>query len=842
MTELPLSYRIPLDGITLIEASAGTGKTHTLIRIMARHLLWYNRPIDQILAVTFTEAATTELKSRLRDFLYELKHYFAHPYGNEDIDALFSNAPEHITETELYFRITHAIANIDKAAVFTIHGFCQRLLNEQPLLTGQSIPSPQFIEIQHALIEQICQEFWRQRNLDANGAEALQATWASPAHMQRMVADLLSSAKLTPERPAHLVKPDFDLAYSQFKAVFQEHAVEAKQLLLQAIENKILSGVSHKIKKTEEQFFALTHFFQHGHRSTSLDLSQIATSKLKTNANKACPNHPLFDAADQWLLFADSYQLYKENLSLCLLHDFRVFLRQRLHQLKMQRNQMSFDDLIDRLHLALQSLQGQQLAEIIRKAYPVALVDEFQDTDDRQWAIFKSIYFNQEHTNLILIGDPKQAIYAFRGGDIHTYLNASESATHHETLHGNYRSNQALLTAIDRLFTHQHPHPFYEQGIDFIPVDAMKKPGHVWIGDEKLEPIQFIKVGSSDTEKKLSKSLATLHCAQQCATQVAWLVHEIDAGNAFVRTEDSTHPLNHHDIVILVATHQQAKLMQDRLLAHAVRSVCVDKSNVFDSYEALDVLNILRLLTNPSGWQLQQNAAHGVLLQCITGCQDFSMFDVSTYQELMIKQGVLACFNALLTSIEQAVLALPFGERRLSNYWQLVELIQQQYTQTQSGIEIVDWLCSKIEQSREAVTESSQDSPRLESGAPRIRIMTLHQSKGLEFGIVFMPFSAISPSQKQSKDKLNRYFDGRQRCLFYRMQDPDDDLAQKIQLEQDSESLRILYVGVTRARYHLILSYGWVNQIERCALTRVLLRDEPVKQAAIDQALSLFSE
>lgn len=842
MSELPLPYRLPLQGIALIEASAGTGKTHTLIRIIARHVLWEGKPIEQVLAVTFTEAATAELRNRLRDFFNAVEQFFKNPSNDNDIEYLISEAPAGISEIELYLRLRQALGNIDKASVFTIHGFCQRILNEQPLLTGQSIPSPQFIENQQDIIEQICQEFWRHKNLDEVYCDALQNTWSSPASMQKMAAELLTYAKLTPERPTHLTPPDFELAFNQFKAVFQVQNSIAKPQLLLAIEQKTLNGVSHKADKTLAQFDALTNFFAQPNQSTILQLNQIAASQLKTNKNKPRPENPLFYAADQWLLFSESQLLHQQNLSLCLIHDFRVFLRQRLIELKMQRNQMSFDDLIDRLHFALQGFQGSALAAIIRESYPVALVDEFQDTDDRQWAIFKSVYEHQENTNLILIGDPKQAIYAFRGGDVHTYLSARQSAKHHASLPGNYRSNSSLITAVEGLFTNIHPHPFYEDGIDFIPVSAMKNPGQVFIGNEKIPAIQFLKIAPKSPGKSQAKSAATILCAQHCANQVAWLVNEIAKQNAQIQTENESRLLNHHDIVLLVATNKQAKLMQTCLNALSIASVCADKSSVFSSYEALDILNVLSFIAKPGGRQQQQNAAHGVLLQCLNGNDQLSTFELSTYQALLHQQGTLACFNAILAVVENAVLALPFGERRLSNYWHIVELIQQNNAHKLSAVEVLDWLCSKIERSNDNSSENNGDQPRLESGAQRIRIMTLHQSKGLEFGIVFMPFSAISKSQKMSKEKLSRYFDGNQRCIFYQVQRPDDLQLKQIQHEQDSENLRILYVGVTRAKFALFLSYGSVNQIEHCALTRVLLRDVPPSEQSIEHALHQYSE
>ncbi len=834
MSEQPLAYRLPLTGIALIEASAGTGKTHTLVRIIARHILWQGRQIDQVLAVTFTKAATAELRSRLRAFLQALDvHITEQSKDDADLDYLIFKRPDELALTTLILRLKQALASIDKAAIYTIHGFCQRILNEYPLLTAQPISSPEFSNDYAALYQQICQEFWRLKGQDSRFAEALANTWQDPNAMLGLVSELLSSAKLVPERPNDLTAPNFADAVAKLAQVFHAQHLHAEQTLLLAIQNKTLSGTSHKPEKTRQQFLALQQFLAEPNTWVELELNQLAASTFRLNKNKIAPLNPLFTAVDEWLDFSERVLAHQSALSICLLHDFRAYLRTRLAALKQQRNLISSDDFIEHVLLALQSPQGPALTQAIRAAYPVALVDEFQDTDDRQWAIFKALY-SHDGTSLTLIGDPKQAIYAFRGGDIHTYLNARESAQQRETLLGNYRTDADLVDAIQHLFTGQLAHPFYEPGIEFIPVRAEKTPGKAYLAEDVLPPLQFLAIAGQADGKPQTRSRAGMQCAQQCANQIAWLCQEIKAGTARVKSAATTRPLRHHDIVILVDTHKQAKLMQRHLSAVGVPSVCVDKSSVFNSYEALDIQHILSYLQTPSNRRWQQNAQQGVLLQCLPVAD----FDLAQQLQWLNKQGVLGCFSPLLQRAESALLALQDGERRLSNYWQLIELIQRHCAHTCDLTEVLDWLSQQCEQPT-IDTEDNNTAPRLESGAQRIRIITLHQSKGLEFGVVFMPFSVIS---KNNSAKLQRYFDGTQRCVYYGDASSSDELLEKIQLEQASENLRLLYVGATRAVFALVLSWGHVKNTTQCALHRVLhgSQNEP-SALAIEQHMQRFT-
>ena len=163
------------------------------------------------------------------------------------------------------------------------------------------------------------------------------------------------------------------------------------------------------------------------------------------------------------------------------------------------------------LHTSLTDTQGSELAALMRQTYPVALVDEFQDTDDRQWAIFKEIYAKHENVCLTLIGDPKQAIYAFRGGDIHTYLHARQEAQHVESLSDNYRSSANMVDAVFRLFTHKSEHPFYESNIDLIPVQAKSKVGELIIRGLKSTALQILPIAPTELDKPQNKGVATLY-------------------------------------------------------------------------------------------------------------------------------------------------------------------------------------------------------------------------------------------------------------------------------------------------------------------------------------------
>ena len=817
--DIPLPYRIDLSGLSLIEASAGTGKTHTLVRLMARHLLWHGLPIERVLAVTFTEAACSELKDRLRTFLTSVSRYLAHETDDGDIQYLLRARPAHVSEAEFKACLLEALNNIDRAAIFTIHGFCQGILRDQPLLAGQAMPAPELLLSEAALYLQISEEFWRRHGQDPETASALQNELQSPQQTVDMLPNLLSLARLMPDKPElpdpTTIEPMPDLAESM-----QRHAQDTLRAMLLAFE----AGAFHKnqfpsAESIQSCFAHLAEFLKSADVNLIDSFGKLAYSRIREIKGKTKPESPVLHDVDRLLLWQQTYIERQQQMGLWLLHELQTFARQRLAELKRQRQVIGFNDMIDSLYFALHAEHGEALAMAVQEAFPVALVDEFQDTDERQWAIFERLYLARADTSLILIGDPKQAIYGFRGGDVHTYLKAraQTKAGRIYCLDVNYRSGPALLADIERVFTAKRAQPFYEPAIQFTPVSPGRKSTEISVDATPWPALQFALIERGNEKKPLPAGRAALRCAELAANSIAHLLNQAQRNNAVLLDANGSRPITSRDIVVLVASHRQAALMQSRLQQLQVASVCVRRDSVFGSYEALDVLNILHALHTPGRPTAQHTAEQGLLFKT---CERLGAPpDKTLLPGLFIKQGPLGCLGGVLQTASGALLAMPDGGRRLSNYWQVLELMQNRATPAQGPAEAIDWLSRQISQHELPGDDSESAMPRLESSAERVRIMTLHQSKGLEFGIVFMPFTAIS---RKPAVKFARYFDGVRRCLAYKTKLLPETVQAQVTVEHESENLRLLYVGMTRAKYALWLSWGDVNQAGQGPLSRLL--------------------
>ena len=832
MSELPLAYRLTLEKTLLIEASAGTGKTYTLVRLMARHVLWSGYPIEQVLAVTFTNAACAELKSRFRDFLSQVQAFQDNPTEDGDIQYLISEKPATVSDDLLGERLDNALLNIDRAAVFTTHGFCQRLLQQYALDFRQSIPAPELLLNDTELREQVCDEFWRKSGQDAERAALLNSKFGDIKKLKSMLSNLLSNAVLMPEaQPCH--RPDFPGAFEKLRIAYQQHGESAYRIMLDAFNAGALNGNTHRLVGIHKIFAELKRFIAAPNLFDLPNTKNIATNTLKINKNHSAPQSPFFDAIQEWNVFSEAYNDYQTALEIQLHHELKHFVQARMHTLKQQHNVIAFDDIIDDVYNALQQDSEGWLAEKIRLAYPVALIDEFQDTDDRQWQIFQALYHNKAGHSLTLIGDPKQAIYGFRGGDIHTYLLVQRLADVIETLPINHRSSQALLDGIEKLFTGNTSDPFLVPNIVFRPVSAAKTVLHLELNGHPQPALAFFMLSNEQSNKAVSIERAKLECAELCANSIAELLTDL----AMVVDESGRRRLQPSDIVVLVNTHKQAALMQAVLEKRNVASVCVSRENIFASYQALDLLHIIYYFAKPGSLRAESTAHAGLLLHCYQN-QGSEKIDVLALQAVLKQQGPMACLAPLLKYCQSALLLLTGGDRHLSNYWQLLELLQAQYRATHGIEQLVDWLSRQIAEQAPA-DEGNNLQPYLESSQNRVRIMTLHQSKGLEFGYVFLPFTALG---KKTEPAFARYHDGAKRCVYINTKHADADTKMRIEMERGSENLRLLYVGLTRAKFALCCSWGYVNYIEHTALAHLLLDMQKASRQSCTDAIHAWSQ
>ena len=493
--------RLPLHGVQLIEASAGTGKTYTLATLVTRLVIEQQLRIGQILAVTFTDAATQELRRRIRERLALAADCAAR------IDQDFEASPEqqltaaiirqHLASSDetaaaLIRRLQRAALEIDLAAIFTIHGFCRRVLAEHALESAHGFAAPTLMGSDRELLDQIAADLWRAFGAEAEDARALQTMWHGPDALAADLRDLLRYPQLQPQFDAALPDPTPALQASAaaLRAAFVAHGEQFHGDLHAARTSKILHGGRVRADTIDAVFEALARWCDGADICSPIEerLAYFTSAGLSERASKGnearVPVSPLCEAIAAHLDALSRYAAWQNAQRMQLLLRLRDDARTRLGELKQRRRVQTYDDLIDDVAAALDSEQGGLLAPRLRQQYAVALVDEFQDTDERQWSIFARVFGTEvgEHAPaLFLIGDPKQAIYGFRGGDVHTYLRARQQAATAPALDRNYRSRPSLLRAVQALYDVAGVQAFGETDIRFQPMQAGGQ-----VGDDAL--------------------------------------------------------------------------------------------------------------------------------------------------------------------------------------------------------------------------------------------------------------------------------------------------------------------------------------------------------------------
>uniref|UniRef100_UPI0005C2879B UvrD-helicase domain-containing protein n=1 Tax=Xanthomonas sp. SHU 166 TaxID=1591170 RepID=UPI0005C2879B len=532
--------QLPLHGVRLIEASAGTGKTFTLATLFTRLVVERGLRLGQILAVTFTEAATQELRRRIRERLAlaaslvpdsapdlvgaalaaaDLAIDPSQPTPQQDPpDVALTRAilTAHLaasTETPaaLRRRLQQAAEDIDLAAIFTIHGFCARVLREHALESGQAFAAPQLLTDDRELLRDVAADLWRQRAADPAMAEDLVALWpGGPDGMAIDLRELVRHPTLLPAAPVFSAEDGAVLHQAAQRAgvalaeAFRTHGTACFEAIAAAMDAGVLSKVSYK----PDWLTALWHWLDAFAAAPTADapphpkLIKLTAAELTAGTNKKhaerTPASPLGHAIDGYLAALAQLAQWRTQRRICLLHALRADAAERLAYLKRQRRVQTYDDLVEGVARALEGPHGAALAQRLRAQYPVALVDEFQDTDDRQWTIFRKVFApatadatvvqddaaiapslstaDDTPPLLALIGDPKQAIYGFRGGDVRTYLAAATDAERAPPLAHNFRSRPALLAAIDALYAQAgYAAAFLTDGIAFHPVQPGSK-------------------------------------------------------------------------------------------------------------------------------------------------------------------------------------------------------------------------------------------------------------------------------------------------------------------------------------------------------------------------------
>jgi exodeoxyribonuclease V beta subunit len=839
----------PLRGRQLIEASAGTGKTWAICALYLRLLLAQQRTVQQILVVTFTNAATAELRERIRGRLAEaLAQLQGTPPGADPLvpNLLALLRSDRHTDSTLAERLQLALHSFDEAAIFTIHGFCQRALGDSAF-TAQMPLQLELLTDDSELRQAVVNDFWRQAVAGADLPPALVAhllarkdspqRWAAllKRQLSRPMADVRWPAVLdapTPAADTAAVVAAFEAAQALWAA--QRPAIV--QLLADAVAAKRLHGSTYKADGVADGAADWDALLAAGQPLVAVPkkalLYTAALLQAKTNGadkGKPTPAHPFFDAAQA---LADAQAALQAALQLARLQLLRRLLTEApaaLAQAKRDRRVVAFDDMLANLHQRLQADGGAALAAGLRQRYPAALIDEFQDTDPLQYRILDTIYPATDAdaaaaTPLFFVGDPKQAIYSFRNADLPTYLAARASTAAVWTLADNQRSVPALIDALNTLFT-QQAQPLMQPGLDYVRVGPGQKPRPV-LADGSGGPtaaLQLWRLPVDDDGAPLPKRVLQQRVVQATAAEIARLIAAGRAGQ--LQLGDA--PLAAGDIAVLVRSHRQGSAVRQALAALGVGSVELSQASVFQSSDAQDLATVLAAVLAPTrvpllkaalatpllGW----NAAQLLALADDEAALQQRMQALVDWKAVWQRSGVGSALRRLMAdeAVAQRLILRPDGERRLTNLLHLAELLHQAATQHPAPEALLRWL-----QAQQADGRSDDASQlRLESDRHLVQIITIHKSKGLEYGVVFCPFlwDGGAGGRAEAMDGTV-WHDGTQAVVDFRgalsdevAQDEGydkDEVTRRQRQEAAAEQLRLVYVALTRAVQRLVLVAG----------------------------------
>ena len=545
------------------------------------------------------------------------------------------------------------------------------------------------------------------------------------------------------------------------------------------------------------------------------------------------PQHPFFTACDRLAAAHEPLSASYTQRCYALKVALWEFCQQELRRRKRRRQAVSYDDLLLNLEEALQSPQGHELAAALRHRYPVALIDEFQDTDPVQYRIFRQVYQGTT-APVFFVGDPKQAIYSFRGADVFAYLRACRDVDHHYTLDVNWRSDPGLIQAVNTLFASAH-RPFLFDDITFHPVQPAPQQAEALHehGCQVSELRLWFLEGREDG-RRVSKTDATFLAAQATAAEIARLLTLGAHGAAQV----GSRPLSGGDIAVLVRTHREGRVVRDALLRQRVASVQLGQDNVFNSWEAMELERVLRAVANPSSESLVRGALATVMLGH-TGEQIYAMPEDEQlwedrvaafydYHYLWRDRGFASMLRTLLSQEHVAPRLLGFqdGERRLTNLLHLAELLQAAADRQRTGMEgLLKWL---EERRRTEASDDEEEQLRLESDEHLVKIVTIHKSKGLEYPIVFCPFLWSGGLWSRKEPTLSFHHPDAEYQPVLDLGSTRLDASRAYACHEEvAENLRLLYVALTRARHCCYIVWGAVSDMETAPLAWLLHQPTP---------------
>lgn len=836
--------RVETTGTHLVEANAGTGKTHSLCALFLRVVVEGRIDLGTIALVTFTDAAARELRERLLGRLRELARILQQPAAADANPSwaveLLALAPAEPADA-LARRVRDALLRFDEVTVATIHGFCRRALERLGLATGvrESVdPGP--------LRDGLVADFWRQRVLGGDAAEAAWALtrWREPTELARDLVDAhaLPTTALDPPRDRRTLDEAAQRlrrARAEGRALYDRGLLDATMAHLEDAVYLAASGDRYDNGGLERIKRVLADWFVSGQEGqwplAELELLRPATVLTFSSSRYSpkgwdAPRNPLTDWIEAWYEEAAGHE---RERTAQFRHDALGFVATGMQRLRAESGAWTHDELIAELDAALQ--RPESVARLARR-WRLGVVDEFQDTDARQYAIFRRI-FARAGSALFLVGDPKQAIYRFRGGDIHAYAQAARDADRRWSLSGNWRADPALVEAINALFARGGAErPFL---VDFIDYRASH-----WPAERKLEPSPWTTdaplvlwhAASTGSGARPARDAMTALATQATAAEIARLLAHACAQGVPAPS-----------IAVLAPTHRDLAAMARTLRDWRIPAVAQERESVYANPAVADLAHLLRALLDGGERAFAGAMAlplFGLPLAQLAAARAQAGADAGwalreALRECWRERGPLALLLRVLAEVAPRWIGAAEGPRRHADLLQVGEFLEAQRAAGGGMDAELVWLEAR-RHAAQAGLAARDERPRPLEGTGAVRLLTTHAAKGLQFDVVFAPFLWRSRGGQRPVGEPPVQYHDASGILRVDLGSPELEAHRQVQeIEMQQEGLRQAYVALTRARRRCYTIWGRCRGMEQAPLAALLhpqLAPDGVLAAAPDEA------
>ncbi len=859
------------NGMRLIEASAGTGKTFSLSHLVLRLLTEKEYSINEILVVSFTEATASEIKAKIIERLIlalkiiESKNTNIEGYKIDNVLNEWFKLNVTSKERALYLAslLLEALERIDSADITTIHGFCSKTLRREAIENGNNL-NPSIEKDSNSLITEIVEEYWKKEILEIETSE-LKGIFKTNFNRKNLI-EVLSTLDNDPnnifkqtfnvlrieESLANQLNNYIELLWIDFKTIWKAKGKELEDGFIEIAKDLKLQGISdtkpYSSKPRKNRYELLSNWIEEYKEKKRPSYEDIQNQEL---INKYFHPKNLWQLNMKYKI--DSYSKEMRSI-LDIIGDLYdspgefvwehalLWTKSELEKRKSKKGLINYSDLLKLLdpkkyhnNKIKNEANPNNIYKNLKLRYKVALIDEFQDTDPVQLRLLKEAFGNRSTHLLLMIGDPKQAIYSFRGGNLNTYMQARETCDRIDLMNANYRSTKSLILILNKLFLDG----LIRSNLSTQELNPCSQENPLKLNGIK-EPFKIINL--IDNNQKENKQRIKLESKSKIEDKIPKVI------GSYLLELLSNNPknINPSDICILVNRHDQAKNIFSYLTKLKIPSQLLSNENIF-TREGAQILQIfINCIVSPYNQQKLALLACSELMQWkkdtlieskING--DFDSLSSKFYElaKLFPKIGLLGCLSNFLEG--KSIADLSHRGTLLGDLYQSSQLVDEQiHRHKLNALRASQWLTIQRFQSLETIPEEYQPNSALSNSS--INIITIHKSKGLQFKIVICPYLWQKPPDIKShlwKDNQNLFISKKHK--WYKKYSSYQDFIKK---ESLNEAERLAYVALTRAKKQLIILWVKAAGQEGNPLSGFLFGSESINRNIEDYTKEMMEQ